>query len=138
MDTVSPEKRSEIMSKIKATDSKVEIAVRKYLFAKGYRYRKNASDLPGRPDILMPKHKTAIFIHGCFWHGHKNCKYHRIPKTRTEYWKKKIEGNSFRDIRNANKLRKMGWRCFTVWECRLKNDFLREMEKLEKKIMSIS
>ena len=132
MDTVSKEKRSEIMSKIRGKDTKIEIRARSYLFRHGLRFRKNVRSLPGTPDIVLPKHHAVVFVHGCFWHGHKTCL--RLPKTRKRYWREKIQGNIERDVRNQRRLRNMGWRVFTVWECKLNNDFDQEMEKLEKKI----
>lgn len=135
MDNVSAKKRSEIMSKIQSRDSKIEVAVRKYLFSKGLRFRKNVKALPGCPDIVLHKYKTIVFIHGCFWHRH-SCKYSRIPKTRQKYWTDKLEGNHLRDLKNLRTLRKLGWSCLTVWECKLKENFEREMTKLEKKIMT--
>ena len=92
-DTVSKEKRSEIMSHVTGKETKPEIAVRKYLFARGLRYRKNVKRLPGTPDIVFPKYKTAVFVNGCFWHGHKECKYSHLPSTNLEYWEKKIADN---------------------------------------------
>tara|TARA_Y100001936_G_C16090683_1_gene685930 strand:- start:3510 stop:4097 length:588 start_codon:yes stop_codon:yes gene_type:complete len=137
MDTVSAKKRSEIMSKIKSRDSKIEVSVRKFLFSKGLRFRKNVKNLPGCPDIVLPKYKTIVFVHGCFWHGH-NCKYSRVPKTRKKYWSEKLKGNHLRDLKNTRKLRSMGWSCLVVWECKLKKNFEGEMSKLEKKIITRS
>ena len=108
------------MSRIKAKDTKPELLVRKYLFCKGFRYRVNVKDLPGKPDIVLPKYKTVIFIHGCFWHGHEGCKYFVIPKTRTEWWTEKIRKNKERDQQEHEALRKTGWNIITVWECQLK------------------
>ena len=97
--------RSYNMSKIKGKDTKPELMVRKYLFSHGFRYRVNVNVLPGKPDIVLPKYKTAIFINGCFWHGHENCKFYVLPKTRTEWWKQKIDRNKQRDIEVREKLR---------------------------------
>ena len=119
-DVHSQETRSYNMSRIKAKDTKPELLVRKYLFCKGFRYRVNAKDLPGKPDIVLPKYKTVIFIHGCFWHGHEGCKYFVIPKTRTEWWTEKIRKNKERDQQEHEALRKTGWNIITVWECQLK------------------
>lgn len=119
-DIHSQETRSYNMSRIKAKDTKPELLVRKYLFCKGFRYRVNVKDLPGKPDIVLPKYKTVIFIHGCFWHGHEGCKYFVIPKTRTEWWTEKIRKNKERDQQEHEALRKTGWNIITVWECQLK------------------
>ena len=107
-DVHSQETRSYNMSRIKAKDTKPELLVRKYLFCKGFRYRVNVKDLPGKPDIVLPKYKTVIFIHGCFWHGHEGCKYFVIPKTRTEWWTEKIRKNKERDQQEHEALRKTG------------------------------
>ncbi|MBI2722480.1 MAG: DNA mismatch endonuclease Vsr [Bacteroidetes bacterium] len=119
-DIFNKEKRSEIMSKISGTETKPEIAVRKFLFAEGFRYRKNVKLLPGKPDIVLSKYKTVIFVHGCFWHNH-NCNAAKLPETRKEFWKEKITGNVSRDKRNYEKLKDMGWQVITVWQCELKN-----------------
>ena len=107
-DVHSQETRSYNMSRIKAKDTKPELLVRKYLFCKGFRYRVNVKDLPGKPDIVLPKYKTVIFIHGCFWHGHEGCKYFVIPKTRTEWWTEKIRKNKERDQQEHEALRNQG------------------------------
>ena len=112
--------RSYNMSCVKSKNTKPEIWVRKYLFACGFRYRINVKKLPGPPDIVLPKYKTAIFVNGCFWHGHKNCRYFVIPKTRTEWWLDKINRNIDRDQANILALKKLGWRVITIWECQLK------------------
>lgn len=119
-DIFSKDKRSDIMSKISNKNTKPEILVRKYLFAKGFRFRINDKRFPGKPDILLPKYKTAIFVNGCFWHGHKGCKYYVLPKTNTEFWQNKIERNQKRDMEEKQQLTSMGWHCITVWECQLK------------------
>jgi DNA mismatch endonuclease (patch repair protein) len=108
------------MSKISGTETKPEILVRKYLFSKGFRYRKNHKKLPGKPDIVLNKYNTVVFIHGCFWHGHKNCKAAKLPETRKEFWKAKIDSNKKRDIKNIAELTKLGWRVITIWQCELK------------------
>ncbi|MFR4394932.1 MAG: very short patch repair endonuclease [Alistipes finegoldii] len=112
--------RSYNMSCVKSKNTKPEIWVRKYLFACGFRYRINVKKLSGTPDIVLPKYKTAIFVNGCFWHGHKNCRYFVIPKTRTEWWLDKINRNIDRDQANILALKKSGWRVITIWECQLK------------------
>ncbi|MDX9882311.1 MAG: DNA mismatch endonuclease Vsr [Prolixibacteraceae bacterium] len=112
--------RSYNMSQIKSKDTKPEILVRKFLFSKGFRYRLHDKKLPGKPDIVLQKYKTIIFIHGCFWHGHNNCKYFVVPKTRTEWWLKKIERNKQLDCDNFQVLQKLGWKVLTIFECELK------------------
>ncbi|WP_321518555.1 very short patch repair endonuclease [uncultured Bacteroides sp.] len=112
--------RSYNMSMIKGKNTKPEMIVRKFLFSKGFRYRVNLKELPGKPDIVLRKYRTVIFINGCFWHGHESCKYFVIPKTRTEWWRAKIDKNIARDAEVRDKLRSMGWRTMVVWECQLK------------------
>lgn len=112
------------MSKISGKDTKPEILVRKHLFSNGFRYRKNVKELPGKPDIVLPKYKTIIFIHGCFWHGH-TCKAGRLPKTNYEFWNKKISSNLIRDKKNILELEKKGWKVIIIWQCELKNQIIR-------------
>lgn len=128
-DTVSKQKRSEIMSHVTGKETKPEIMVRKYLFARGLRYRKNVKQLPGTPDIVFPQYKTAVFVNGCFWHGHKGCKYSHLPSTNLEYWEKKIADNLERDERKTRKLEKLGYRVLIVWQCQLKPNI--KIETLE-------
>ena len=113
-------KRSKIMSLISGKESKPEILVRKYLFLNGFRFRKNANNIYGKPDILLPKYKSVIFIHGCFWHGHK-CKLSALPTSNIEFWKKKIQGNIDRDKKVKIELKKLGWNIFIIWGCQLNN-----------------
>lgn len=120
-DVHSKETRSYNMSRIKGKDTKPEMLVRKFLFANGFRYRLHDKNLPGKPDIILPKYKTVIFVNGCFWHGHENCKYFVIPKTRTEWWKDKIRKNISNDIKNQMLLKEMGYKVIIVWECEIKN-----------------
>lgn len=108
------------MSHVKSKNTKPEVLVRRFLFAHGFRFRLYRKDLPGKPDIVLPKYKTAIFINGCFWHGHENCKYAKLPETNHEFWLTKINGNIQRDITTSAKLTEMGWRIFTIWQCELK------------------
>jgi DNA mismatch endonuclease (patch repair protein) len=112
--------RSYNMSRIKGKDTKPELLVRKYLHAHGFRYRLHDKKLPGKPDIVLPKYKTVIFVHGCFWHGHEGCKYFVVPKTRTEWWIEKINRNKELDEINKHLLIKNDWKVFTVFECELK------------------
>ncbi|MBI4687292.1 MAG: DNA mismatch endonuclease Vsr [Nitrospirae bacterium] len=119
VDIFSKNKRSAIMAKIRGDETQPEIVVRKFLFSKGFRFRKNVKTLPGKPDIVLPKYKTVIFIHGCFWHKHKNCKKAQLPETRKEFWEKKISGNVERDKKNIRQLKKTGWQVIVLWQCRL-------------------
>ena len=119
-DVHSPEKRSYNMSRIKSKNTKPELLVRQFLHANGFRYRLHVKDLPGKPDIVLPKYKTVIFIHGCFWHGHDQCRYYVIPKTKTEWWLNKINGNKTKDITNIGKLKHASWKVLEIWECELK------------------
>jgi len=113
------------MSQIKGKDTKPEMIVRKFLFSKGFRYRLHVKTLPGKPDIVLPKYKTVIFVHGCFWHGHEGCKYYVVPKTRTDWWLNKINNNKEKDQKTLSILKKEGWKVITLWECDLKT-YLRE------------
>lgn len=108
------------MSRIKAKDTKPEMLVRSFLHRNGFRYSLHNKTLPGKPDIVLKKYKTVIFVHGCFWHGHKNCKYFVVPKTRTKWWTNKINRNKANDEKAVKALRKDGWKVITVWECKLK------------------
>ncbi|WP_461641505.1 very short patch repair endonuclease [Labilibaculum euxinus] len=119
-DTHSKETRSYNMSRIKGKNTKPELVVRRFLFANGFRYRLHAKNLPGKPDIVLPKYKTVIFVNGCFWHGHQNCKYFVPPKTRTEWWLQKITNTQNRDRQAQTELQSLGWRVITIWECELK------------------
>ncbi len=122
VDRVSKETRSYNMSRIRSKDTTPEILVRSYLFSKGLRFRKNDKRYPGSPDVVLPKYKTIVFVHGCFWHLHKGCKYATMPKSNVDFWKKKLYTNRERDNRNQKELESMGWKVLTVWECELKKD----------------
>ena len=126
-DIFTSEKRSEIMSKISSAETKPEILVRKYLFAQGFRFRKNDKRLPGKPDVVLPKYKSIIFIHGCFWHGHPECKKSKLPETRKEFWEKKISKNIVRDSDNYDELKNLGWNIVIIWECEINNKAKREI-----------
>lgn len=128
MDIWDKKKRSAVMARIKSEDTKPEWIVRRYLFSRGYRYRKNVKGLPGTPDIVLRKYGIVIFIHGCFWHGHETDG--SMPHTNTEFWRKKIETNHKRDERNKKTLKKSGWRVMTIWKCQLK-PAIREQTLLE-------
>ena len=131
------ETRSFNMSMIKGKNTKPEILVRKFLFQNGFRYRLNYSKLPGKPDIVLPKYKTVIFVNGCFWHGHEGCKYFVVPKTRTDWWINKIKETKKRDNFKAEKLKQLGWKIQVIWECELKpgsveetlNDFFLKLKE---------
>lgn len=116
--------RSFNMSRIKGKHTKPEMLVRRFLFANGFRYRLNVKTLPGKPDIVLPKYKTAIFVNGCFWHGHKGCRYFVLPKTRTEWWLQKIKATWLRDKNAEIKLQVLGWKVIVIWECELKKKIL--------------
>lgn len=117
MDTLTPEQRHYAMSQIRSANTKPEKEIRSALFSLGFRFRKNDRRYPGTPDIVLPHFHAVIFVHGCFWHGHKNCRLFKLPKTNTDYWKNKIEGNSIRDRIQIHKLLEEGWRVGIVWEC---------------------
>lgn len=124
-DTKTPEQRSRNMSRIRSTNTKPEELVRKFLFSKGFRYRKNDKRLPGKPDIVLPKYRTVVFINGCFWHMH-GCSRSRLPKSNLGYWKPKIERNIERDKENYELLRSLGWTVLVIWECELKKSIAGE------------
>jgi DNA mismatch endonuclease, patch repair protein len=119
-DVHDKETRSYNMSQIKSKNTKPEMLVRKFLHSNGFRYRLHVKKMPGKPDIVLPKYKTVIFVHGCFWHGHAYCKYYVIPKTKTEWWLNKINGNIGNDLKAIKSLKKEGWKIITLWECDLK------------------
>lgn len=119
-DVLSKELRHKCMSHIKSKNTKPEVVVRCFLFANGFRFRLHRKDLPGKPDIVLPKYKTVIFINGCFWHGHSGCKYATIPETNREFWLSKISGNIDRDKSTYAKLEFMGWKVMKIWQCQLK------------------
>lgn len=112
--------RSYNMSRIRSKDTKPEMLVRKFLFAKGFRYRLHVKALSGKPDLVLPKYKTIIFIHGCFWHGHEGCTYFKIPQTRRDWWIEKITRNRQADVENIKKLEMLGWKIIVIFECRLR------------------
>ena len=134
MDTFSKERRSEIMRRITGKNTQPELRVRRVLHRLGYRFRLNRPDMPGRPDIVLRRWKTVIFVHGCFWHGHgcKRGSKSRRPKSNVRYWNAKIEGNIARDKRNRRQLARLGWRCFVIWDCQTKDDV-----RLEARFQSI-
>ena len=137
-DIKTKESRSYNMSRIAGKDTKPEELVRKYLFSKGFRYRKNVRKLPGTPDLVLPKYRTVIFVNGCFWHGHEGCKYFVWPQNNAEFWRQKIETNIFRDQRKEAQLRDMGWNVLIVWECELRPPKRQAtLERLESQLRQI-
>ncbi len=120
MDTRTPAKRSEIMASVRSKNTGPELVVRKWLTSKGYRYRLQRKDLPGCPDIVFPARRKVIFVHGCFWHGHR-CAKGRPPKSRLNYWLPKLDENKKRDARNIRKLKRSGWGVMTIWQCQIKD-----------------
>ncbi|KAA2285085.1 very short patch repair endonuclease [Arenimonas fontis] len=129
MDRLPPQRRSWLMSRVRSVDTGPELLVRSVLHRLGFRFRLHRRDLPGTPDIVLPGRRTVVFVHGCFWHGHR-CKKGRIPKTRVSYWRSKIEVNRKRDARVRRRLRAMGWRVLTVRECEI-----RDLKRLEMKLL---
>jgi len=128
--------RSYNMSQIRSKDTKPELLVRKFLFANGFRYKLHDKQLSGKPDIVLPKLRTSIFVHGCFWHGHDNCKYFVVPKTRTDWWLQKINRNKQLDMENISKLKAAGWKVFSIFECELK--VKKQKKTLNKILMQLS
>lgn len=118
VDSLSPTERSERMSRVKSRDTKPEMAVRRLVFSLGYRYRLHGR-LPGRPDLVFAGRRKVIFVHGCFWHRHRGCPNCRLPKSRLEFWRPKLEANRKRDGANQRRLRRLGWSVLVVWECEL-------------------
>ena len=125
------------MSHIRGKDTSIEVKLRKALFARGFRFRKNVSKMIGKPDIVLPKYKTVIFIHGCFWHRHKGCRYASTPKTRRDFWEEKFNRNIQRDKHQAEELINNGWHVLVVWECELKQDLPGVVDELEKIMLHI-
>jgi len=120
-DTLSPEERSKRMGLVRNRNSKAEMTVRRLVHSLGYRYRLHVSDLPGKPDIVFPRHKKIIFVHGCFWHRHDDCGLARLPKSKLDFWLPKLQGNKERDVENSEKLKRAGWSVRVIWECEVAN-----------------
>lgn len=151
-DIYAPGKRSAIMSKIRSKDTKPEMLVRKLLFNSGFRYRLHRSDLPGKPDLVLPKYRTVVFVNGCFWHGHEGCSRFKLPSEHNQFWKEKIRSNQARDREVERELLSRGWRILTIWQCAclksrldllfaLVNDFLtsdRTVGQIEKRDVVVS
>lgn len=130
-------KRSDIMSRISGKDTKPEAIVRKYLFSEGFRYRKHVSNLPGNPDLVLPKYKTVVFVHGCYWHGH-DCPRGKLPATNTDFWREKITRNRQRDLQNYKELEETGWQILIIWQCEISNKQKerQKMDQVREEIMS--
>lgn len=133
-DRLTAEKRSWNMSRIKGKDTSIEVKVRKYLFSLGFRFRKNDKRLPGKPDVVLPKYHTVIFVHGCFWHWHPGCKDAATPKTRTEFWLDKFEKNVANDRIHREALEAAGWKVITLWECDIKKRFDETMDRVVREL----
>jgi len=129
MDTLSPKERSERMSRVKGTDTKPEMIVRRLVHRLGFRYRLHVRTLPGKPDLVFSGRRRVIFVSGCFWHRHRGCSMCRLPKSRLKFWKPKLEENRKRDLRNQRKLKKDGWTLLVIWECQLS-----DVKRLEQRI----
>ena len=134
-DRLTRERRSWNMSRIRGKDTEIEVKVRRYLFSQGFRFRKNVSKMPGKPDIVLPKYRTFVFIHGCYWHRHEGCKNCTTPTTNREFWLKKFEENMERDLRCKQILEAEGWNVLVLWECEIKGDFDRLMRKLTTELL---
>jgi DNA mismatch endonuclease (patch repair protein) len=119
MDTLTPEVRSEVMRRVRSKNTRPEMAVRRVLHGLGYRFRLHRPDLPGKPDIVLPRLRTVVFVHGCFWHRHPNCRRATVPASNAEFWSEKFSANERRDRRAKNDLRRNGWRVIVVWECEI-------------------
>ena len=130
MDKVTKEKRSDIMSRVRCKNTKPEEMVRKFLFSKGFRYRKNDKRYPGKPDIVLPKYHTAIFVNGCFWHQHPGCKAAALPESNRQYWKEKLSRNVERDRQEIQELEDLGWNVIVIWECEISTKKKREIRLL--------
>ena len=138
MDNRTPESRSRNMSRIPSKNTKPEEMVRKYLFSQGFRYRKNVSNLPGKPDIVLPKYNTVVFVNGCFWHAHQGCKWFVPPKSNSDFWQKKFAYNIERDEKNYTQLRELGWKVIIVWECEIRHgDSQKALQSLKEKIEDV-
>lgn len=137
MDVVDSATRSRMMAGIRSKDTKPEMTVRRFLHAKGFRYRLHTRDLPGSPDLVLPKYRVAIFVHGCFWHRHLGCRYTTTPASNIEKWNEKFRANTERDMRKEAALEASGWRVIVVWECELRRTAQERLERLSGEIVSL-
>ena len=135
-DRITKEHRSWNMSRIRGKDTDIEKMVRSYLFSHGFRFRKNDKRYPGKPDVVLPKYRTVIFVNGCFWHRHEGCKYATTPKTNTDFWMEKFNKNVANDKLHNKQLQEMGWRVITIWECELKDSFEETMSRVESFVLA--
>lgn len=135
-DKLSPERRSWNMSKIRGKDTKIEVKVRHYLFSKGFRYRKNVKDMPGKPDIVLPRYKTVIFVHGCYWHRHEGCKNCTTPSTNQDFWLEKFNKTVQNDLKQRIQLENAGWKVLILWECQIEKNFDVLMEGLTNELLN--
>ena len=135
-DPLTPTQRHANMSAIRGKNTKPELVVRHFLWHHGFRYRLNHRRLPGKPDVVLTKYRTCIFINGCFWHGHAGCRYYTTPKSNTEFWVNKVQRNQARDLRVQHELAAMGWHCITIWECELKPS--RRSETMESLLFTLN
>jgi len=133
VDVVDKKTRSRMMSGIRGKNTRPEIAVRRYLHAHGFRFRLHRKDLPGKPDVVLPKYRTAIFVHGCYWHRHDGCKYATTPSSNREFWQRKFRENVERDRRDQARLADAGWNVLVIWECQIDEN---HMDELERKIIA--
>ena len=134
-DTLTPQERSERMARIRGKDSVAEMRLRRLIHGMGYRYRLHVKKLPGTPDLVFARRKSVIFMHGCFWHRHQDCRLARMPKSRTTFWHEKLEANRRRDMENIRRLEDLGWRVLVIWECWLQGTDLNEVSAKVKKFL---
>lgn len=135
-DTLTPQERSERMSRIRGKDSASEIRLRRLIHGMGYRYRLHVKTLPGTPDLVFPARKAVIFMHGCFWHRHQDCRLARMPKSRVAYWREKLEANRRRDDENVRRLNELGWSVLVVWECQMKEKDMNEVSNVVRRFLA--
>ena len=135
-DTLSQTERSERMSRIRGKNSVAEMRLRRLIHGMGFRYRLHVKTLPGTPDLVFPSRKAVIFMHGCFWHRHQDCRLARMPKSRVAFWREKLEANKQRDEENVRRLNEMGWRVLVVWECQMKEKDLNEVSNVVRRFLA--